>query len=56
MLLKKDAKQYRKRSLHAFSFANIIFKNVFFPIYVSSMTESKSPFLYLRNSATFLTF
>ena len=32
ILLKKDAKQYQKRSLHAFSFVNIIFKNMRFPI------------------------
>ena len=31
ILLKKDTKQYRKRSLYAFSFENIIFKNVCFP-------------------------
>ena len=53
ILPKKDAKQYRKRSLYAFSFANIIFKNVFFPIYVPRMTGSNSPFLYLRIQQVF---
>ena len=56
ILPKKDAKQYRKRSLYAFSFANIIFKNVLLPIYVPRMTGSNSPFLYLRNSASVLIF
>ena len=51
ILLKKDTKQYRKRSLYAFSFAKFV-KNKRFPIYVPSMTESNPPFLYLRNSAT----
>ena len=48
--------QYREKSLYAFSFANIIFKNVRFPIYVPRMTESNLLFLYLRNSATVLIF
>ena len=47
---KKDTKQYGKRRLYAFSFANIIFKIVSFPIYVPRMTESNSLFLHLRNS------
>ena len=53
---KKNTKQYQKRSLYVFFFANIIFKNVCFPIYVPRMTESNSSFLYLRNSATVLVF
>ena len=48
ILLKKDTKQYRKRSLYTFSSASIIFKNVCFPINVPRMTERDSLFLYLR--------
>ena len=56
IFLKKDTKQYRKRSLYVLSFANIISKNVRFLIYVPRMTESNSLSLYLRNSATVLIF
>ena len=56
ILLKKDTKQYQKRSLYSFPFANIIFNNVRYPIYVSRMTENHLPFLCLICSATVLVF
>ena len=55
-MLKEDTKQYQKRSLYAFPFANIIFNNVRYPIYVPRMTENHLPFLCLICSATVLVF
>ena len=48
ILLKNDTKQYQKKSLYAFSFANIIFKNVRFPIYVPRITETIRRFFILE--------